>query len=48
MRDLIKSDYFDKLIDCKGKELWRKGWCSNLIVENCDRLLAILMKKEQE
>lgn len=47
MFTLAKGYYKDVLIDPQGNIIWDSGWQSNLIVNNCNILLAMLMKDHQ-
>ncbi len=47
MTQLIKGFYSDVLIDPQGQVQWSSSWRSNLIVRNCNLLLAALMKRHQ-
>lgn len=44
MTQLIKGCYYDVLTDSQGHVQWDSGWRLNLIVQQCDVLLAALMK----
>lgn len=43
----ISGYYQDTISNANGKPGWDSGWRSNLIVQNCDILLAALMKRQQ-
>lgn len=43
----LKGCYRDVVTDVMGKVRSDTGWRSNLIVENCDRLLAAMMKRHE-
>jgi hypothetical protein len=44
MSQLIKGRYHDTLTSSQSHARWDSGWRSNLIVHQCNRLLATLMK----
>ncbi len=46
MTSNLKGIYNDILINSQGKVLWESNWHSNLIVYNCNLLLAALMKRQ--
>lgn len=46
MSKAISGRYRDRLRDRQGSLLWKSGWRSNRILNNCDRLLAALLKGE--
>ena len=48
MNQTISGRYQDCLLSEPGTLLWRRSWCSNLILHNCNRLLAALMKREAD
>jgi hypothetical protein len=43
----IKGSYYDILTDSKCRIQWESDWQSNLIVNNCNLLLATLMKRHE-
>jgi len=43
----MKGFYRDRLTDANGKVIWESNWSSNLIVRNCNILLASLMKRHE-
>ena len=47
MTQLIKGCYRDVLTDSQRRVQWDSGWRSNLVVHNCNRLLAALMKRHE-
>lgn len=47
MNPLIKGYYRDILTDSQRRVFWDSGWRSNRIVQNCNRLLAALMKRHE-
>lgn len=43
---VIKGSYYDVFMDTKGRRHWESGWQSNLVVNQCNLLLAMLMKRD--
>jgi hypothetical protein len=48
MSQLITGLYRDVLVDAQRQIRWDGGWRSNLIVHQCDVLLAALMKRQKQ
>ncbi len=46
MSKAIRGRYCDRLFNHQGSLLWQSSWRSNRILNNCDRLLAALLKGE--
>lgn len=46
MSSPIKGYYLDTLANSSNEILWKSGWCSNHVVNNCSVLLAGLMKNQ--
>ena len=48
MTPLLKGCYRDILTDSHSRILWNSGWRPNLIVHNCNVLLAALLKRHKD
>lgn len=47
MNQRIRGHYRDILTDRRARTRWDSGWRSNLIVQNCNVLLAALLKRQE-
>jgi hypothetical protein len=46
MSNRLSGRYQDSLFNTQGRLLWQREWCHNRILNNCDLLLAVLLKGE--